>query len=514
MLTPAGSPLDATLRASSSSAAPPLPGEGARSWRWRFLRDPRAPYLVPFALFLLARAWFWRLLPFASEDAYITFRYSRNLIEGYGLVYNPGERVMGFTSPLWTLWNALGYGLTRDPALWSRASGCAADLVTLVGVTWLLDRSISRVSAWCFAVFFAAWPYFSAVAVSGMETGVLVALIVLAAGLVERGHLAAGPVLAAVALARPEGVVAALVLSLRAGARQRLAALGLAAAGSVALASYYGTMVPQSVRAKASVYGTPGPLNGRQWWDWFVPLPLGNWPITSEGAALFAVAVLTAPAACIGAMALWRIRRTAIASAVGAMVAIWLGYALLGVAYFYWYLVVPLTGFAVLAAVGLPHLVRGRGAYVALALFVFGTWTIVPGLYQSRASAEYLGFGGAAKYLSEHARVGQSVMLEPIGMVGYLNRLVVIDEVGLVSPAVSERRKQGAGWMTDTIVRTRPDWLVVRRSQLDQAAGFAGIGAPFRSTAERDSMLSGYRLSAEIFKEAGENRLTIWQRLP
>src|SRR5579871_1010837 len=31
------------------------------------------------------------------EDYFITFRYSQNLVEGQGLVYNPGERVHGFT---------------------------------------------------------------------------------------------------------------------------------------------------------------------------------------------------------------------------------------------------------------------------------------------------------------------------------------------------------------------------------------------------------------------------------
>jgi hypothetical protein len=497
----------------AAGEAEPRPGGAPGAFR-RALLDPRAPYLVPLVVLVATRTWFARLLPFASEDAYITFRYARHLVEGYGLVYNPGERVMGFTSPPWTLWNALGYALTRDPVLWSRASACAADVVTLAGMAWLLERHASRASAWCFAGFFAAWPYFSAVAVSGMENGVLVALIVLAAVLVERRTVVAGPVLAATALMRPEGVVAACVLALRARGRERLAAAGLAAAGFAALAAYYGTMVPQSVHAKASIYGTPGPWSGRHWWDWFVPFPLGDWPVTSEGSALFALAVVTAPAAVLGAAALWRARRATLAAAVAALVAVWLGYATLGVAYFYWYLAVPLAGFAALAAVGLPRLVRHRAAYVALALFVAGSWTIVPGLYQARASAEYLGFAGAAKYLAAHARPGQKVMLEPIGIVGYFNRLVVVDEVGLVSPPVAERRKQGAGWMADTIARERPDWLVVRPSALDQAQGFAGAGAPFRGPAERDSTLAGYRLAEEVFAEAGANRLTIWRRRP
>lgn len=40
------------------------------------------------------------------EDAFITFRYSQNLASGKGLVYNPGEKVLGITTPLWAVWLA------------------------------------------------------------------------------------------------------------------------------------------------------------------------------------------------------------------------------------------------------------------------------------------------------------------------------------------------------------------------------------------------------------------------
>ncbi len=44
---------------------------------------------------------FWRA--WVCDDAFITFRYSRNIIEGQGFVYNPGSRVLGTTTPLFTL---------------------------------------------------------------------------------------------------------------------------------------------------------------------------------------------------------------------------------------------------------------------------------------------------------------------------------------------------------------------------------------------------------------------------
>src|SRR5687767_9783689 len=39
-----------------------------------------------------------------QDDAYISFRYAQNLIEGHGLVWNVvGERVEGYSNFLWTL---------------------------------------------------------------------------------------------------------------------------------------------------------------------------------------------------------------------------------------------------------------------------------------------------------------------------------------------------------------------------------------------------------------------------
>jgi Gpi18-like mannosyltransferase len=40
---------------------------------------------------------------YAIDDAAITMRYAQNLIRGQGFVYNQGERVLGTTTPIYTL---------------------------------------------------------------------------------------------------------------------------------------------------------------------------------------------------------------------------------------------------------------------------------------------------------------------------------------------------------------------------------------------------------------------------
>jgi arabinofuranosyltransferase len=47
-----------------------------------------------FLIILLRTAW-------VCDDAYITFRTAENFLDGFGLRYNPAERVQSFTHPLW-----------------------------------------------------------------------------------------------------------------------------------------------------------------------------------------------------------------------------------------------------------------------------------------------------------------------------------------------------------------------------------------------------------------------------
>jgi hypothetical protein len=59
----------------------------------------------------------------------------------------------------------------------------------------------------------------------------------------------------------------------------------------------------------------------------------------------------------------------------------------------------------------------------------------------------------------------------------------------------------------------RPDWLVVRRRELESDAGFAGTGAPFRSVAERDSLLARYTRATVIASTPGPTELWVLARV-
>jgi hypothetical protein len=51
------------------------------------------------------------------DDAMVSMRYARNLAEGHGLVWNPGgERVAGYTNPLWVVYMSLVHLLPISPS--------------------------------------------------------------------------------------------------------------------------------------------------------------------------------------------------------------------------------------------------------------------------------------------------------------------------------------------------------------------------------------------------------------
>jgi hypothetical protein len=206
------------------------------------------------------------------------------------------------------------------------------------------------------------------------------------------------------------------------------------------------------------------------------------------------MAILLAASALRGAKELWSRRWHASLLLAGAGVSVWLGYCLLGVAYFWWYMVVPVAAIAVLAAVGMPRVVNGRLVPVMAGIYLVGVWTLAFPLYLGRAGTEYRNNMSVAGVLKAAATPRDVVMLEPIGMIGYETGLRVIDEVGLVTPSIVRQRLLGAGWYADRVSSEKPTWLVLRQDVLAGSSAFAGAGAPFRSSLERDRVLADYHL--------------------
>lgn len=115
------------------------------------------------------------------EDAMITLRYSRNLAEGHGLVYNPGEFFESNTDFLWSVLLSGGFLLGADPVSYLRFTGLAI-AAALVAVTYTAARQIgTRRDATFAAVLLGFHASLGSFVVSGFAPH-LPPLFVLAAG--------------------------------------------------------------------------------------------------------------------------------------------------------------------------------------------------------------------------------------------------------------------------------------------------------------------------------------------
>lgn len=150
------------------------------------------------------------------DDAYISYRYAQNLVDGHGLVYNIGERVEGYTNLLWTLMVAGGIALGVSASLVGHWLGFASGVFLLLA-TYLYSRSLlPNEMKWLalaapFLLYasnsFAAWT------ISGLETPLFAAWVtaaVTAFAVRRMGWVLVFCILAS--LTRPEGALLAALL--------------------------------------------------------------------------------------------------------------------------------------------------------------------------------------------------------------------------------------------------------------------------------------------------------------
>lgn len=203
------------------------------------------------------------------DDAMVSMRYARNLVQGDGLVWNAGgERVEGFSNPLWVGLMALAHGAVPDRALTSLVIQAVSALLLLANLVIVVrlsgataaDRPAPALAAAFLTAFYLPLNNWS---LQGMEVALLTPWLGLALLLVLRG-VAPGRMallLGALPLVRLDAALAAAVVLLGAVVlepRERARRLGY---GVLALAAcllvqtlarwaYYGELLPNTYALK------------------------------------------------------------------------------------------------------------------------------------------------------------------------------------------------------------------------------------------------------------------------
>jgi arabinofuranosyltransferase len=399
-------------------------------------------------LFLAQAAWHWR---FTVDDAYISFRYARNWVEGKGVVFNEGERVEGYTSFLWVALIAGALGLGCDPEKAAKILGTLAG----VGVVLLGPLAMARLSKVqgraCLlgALALAAWPSLAYWAVGGLETNLFALLLTggllvwLGADTASRGG-AAGVLMGLATLTRPEAP-----LFWAASGALRMAREGTKARRTVAAyaGSWAAVVVPWLVW-RLAYYGQLLPLS-------FYVKSGGWWPPFRVGALIYLELFLSSH----WGLVFWGLLPLIVCPRLYLAPRAWEAILPL-VAYLAWVakvgdwmpehrFLVPVAGVWAPAAAaalftlwktahdGLPSRHRRRWASVALGALVF-----LALLHVASFAMKYRGHScppwDLAYKVANYLRPGDTIAVIDAGVIPYYTRARTLDMVGLVSREVAK----------------------------------------------------------------------------
>jgi hypothetical protein len=434
--------------------------------RWR----PIWPIVLAFVA-VLARA---IPTPRTIDDAFITFRYARNLVGGYGFVFNPGQHVLGTTTPLYTLLLALLASLTRTtnyPWL-AVVVNTLADAATCLLLVALGERLSGRLAIGLgAALLWAIAPMSVTFAVGGMETSVFILLLVATAYYYLTGRsrvaaLCAGLLL----LTRPDGLLLVAPLSLDLLARrlrqrqfpvaETLVFLATVLPWALFATVYFGSPIPHSLVAKTLAYrigAVDGLINLVQHYGtpFFEDQFLGRfWPLI--GFILYLALSL------IGGLA--SVRRDTRAWPIVLFPWLYFGaYAAARVLIFRWYLAPPQPFYFLLILTGLATLLSSLAQLwrtarlpawarqldplalpvAAFALLSLLAWTPRPDHGPTEPAPQMawhqleLYYRQVGLALAPRLTPTSVVAAGDVGALGYYSNARILDTVGLMSPEVT-----------------------------------------------------------------------------
>lgn len=386
----------------------------------------------------------WRFRDHKVDDAFISFRYAENAAAGHGLVFNPGERVEGYTNFLWVVLLAGGIKLGISPETLSLLLGVAAAAGLIVVVTRAsIKLGLGTATVWVAPALLAVSPALSVWATGGLETTFYAFLLTLGvcrlAEEVEAGtpRIASAVVFGLASLTRPEGALFGGLMSavlLAQFARTREGRLAWARWSGAFFAiflsyflwrfNYYGYLLPNTFYAKVDVGGSQV-SRGLRYFSAF-GAAIGYW--------------LLLPLAGLAS-----IRRKALAI-IAAVVAAQLAFVVFvggdGLPMYRFF--VPMLGLLfLLIAWGTETLLNRFEASktmrtIAATLLALscvysarGAFTGPQYLYVKQDEAEVGAWTEIGRWFHDNAKAGESIGVVPAGAVPYYSELLALDMLGL-----------------------------------------------------------------------------------
>ena len=127
-------------------------------------------------ILLLCQLLFWN---FTIDDAFISFRYAKNLFLNQEMVFNIGEApVEGYSNFLWVMWMTLSFVLNIETVFFSKVSGlifCHLSVLILYKLAFRISKS--KDLSYIVILFYVLTPNIALWSVGGLETSLFTCLL-------------------------------------------------------------------------------------------------------------------------------------------------------------------------------------------------------------------------------------------------------------------------------------------------------------------------------------------------
>jgi len=152
---------------------------------------------------------------FIQDDSFISYRYAKNFINGHGLVFNPGERVEGYTNFLWIILLSIFARAGLDMLIVSRLLGMAfgaSSLFLVYKISSLFFSKPGRGFAFFAPLLLALNSALAYWSISGMETSLFLTLVLSTIYFYFHGRSLVVPFSVLATLTRPEGALVFVII--------------------------------------------------------------------------------------------------------------------------------------------------------------------------------------------------------------------------------------------------------------------------------------------------------------
>lgn len=421
------------------------------------------------------------------DDFFITFRFSKNLAEGHGLVYNLGQRVYGFTSPLGTLLPAFLYTLTGKysylPAIWlfriiSICAFSGAGILLLLS----LPEKLPLAATFLLGMLYCFETKSVVFSTNGMETAFMLFFLAAFIFINYKNYLnrwvISGFCWAGLMYTRPDGCIYIIAFSLGNilfAQRPKKKILGLLLKMALVCAiiylpwfiwtwSYYGNPIPHTILAKANLTRH------------LIPYKLIFTPIYSEFFTCWPqwMKILSILISVFSSF-YWLLPLKERPLRIISFAIFILNIYLFSISTFPWYLpptammslLIFVNGSFTLMSLNKRIYVQLRlpaialsSTMVAASIFMFVMTSMQMRIQQKEIEENRQQIG---LWLKQNSRPQDVIYLESLGYIGYFSQAKIIDYPGLVSPRAVEllkKKKKFGFWKI--VPEIRPDWIVLR----------------------------------------------------